>query len=268
MKKSLIAAAVAGTLSSFSTFTLADEAAPASPHTFTGNVSLTTEYLYRGIAQTRGKPALQGGFDYAHSSGLYAGVWGSNISWLNDAGASASLEIDVYGGYKGTAGPLGYDVGVLTYNYPGTNKPSGAAKPDTTEVYGALSYQWLTVKYSVTTGSLFGWTKASDGSKTKGSGYLEANAAYDLGGGWGINGHVGHQNVKDRGNASYTDYKVGVTKDLGIGVLGLAYSATNAKDDCSATATGQDYCFPLLSNPTDLYSAGKSRAVLSFSKTF
>ncbi len=59
-----------------------------------------------------------------------------------------------------------------------------------------------------------------------------------------------------------------MTKDLGIGVLGLAYSATNAKDDCSATATGQDYCFPLLSNPTDLYSAGKSRAVLSFSKTF
>src|SRR5574341_1330912 len=101
--------------------------APASPHTFTGNVTIASEYIYRGIGQTNRKPALQGGFDYSHSSGFYAGIWGSNISWLADgnqvAGSScatsgpcisSSIELDVYGGYKGTiTGDLGFDVGVL-----------------------------------------------------------------------------------------------------------------------------------------------------------
>ncbi|MDP2134647.1 MAG: TorF family putative porin, partial [Sulfuritalea sp.] len=149
MRKTLIAAAVAGVFS-LPSVVMAQAAAPASPHTFTGNVGFATEYLYRGIAQTRGKPALQGGFDYAHASGLYAGVWGSNISWIGDAvaGASASLEIDVYGGYKGSlGGDFGYDIGVLTYNYPGTGKTVTAVqelKQDTTEVFGALSWKWLT----------------------------------------------------------------------------------------------------------------------------
>ncbi|MEK7737008.1 MAG: TorF family putative porin [Pseudomonadota bacterium] len=79
--------------------TAAPAAAPAAPSPFVGNFTLASEYLYRGIAQTRGKPAIQGGFDYAHPSGFYVGTWGSNISWLTDAGASgASLELDIYGG--------------------------------------------------------------------------------------------------------------------------------------------------------------------------
>lgn len=262
MNKKLIALAVAGTLAA-PLLAVAED----SPHSFSGNMTLASEYLYRGIAQTRGKPALQGGLDYAHSSGLYAGLWGSNISWIGDgtAGASASLEVDVYGGYKGAiTNDLGFDVGVLTYNYPGTGKPTGAAKPDTTEVYGALSYKWLTVKYSHSTGSLFGWTKTSDGSKTKGSGYLELNAAFDLGDGWGVNGHVGRQKVKGNGNASYSDYKVGVTKDVGFGTLGLAYSDTNAKADCTVA---HPYCFVNAGNGTT-YDAGKGRLLLSFGKIF
>jgi len=247
-------------------------AEPTPEHSFTGNLTLASEYLYRGIAQTRGKPALQGGFDYAHKSGLYAGLWGSNISWIGDAvsGASASLELDVYGGYKGAiADDLGFDVGVLTYNYPGSGKPTGAARPDTTEIYGALSWKWLTLKYSHTTGSLFGWTQP-DGSKTKGSGYLELNAAYDLGDGWGLNGHIGHQKVKGLGDASYTDYKIGVSKDLGFATLGLAYSTTNAKDSCSgnAPASAADvYCF-VKYDGSSAYSAGKSRLLVTFGKTF
>jgi len=67
--------------------------APASPHTVTANVGLTSDYIFRGISQTSGNPAIQGGIDYAHSSGFYAGVWGSNISWISDfnAGVSSSL---------------------------------------------------------------------------------------------------------------------------------------------------------------------------------
>lgn len=271
MRKTLISIATLATLGA-SSHVMAQAAAPASPHTFTGNVTLASEYLYRGIAQTRGKPAIQGGFDYAHSSGFYAGAWASSISWIGDAvaGASAPVEIDVYGGYKGAiSADFGYDVGILTYNYPGSGKPTGAAKPDTTEVYGALSWKWLSLKYSHSTGSLFGWTRP-DGSKTKGSGYLEANAAYDLGGGWGLTGHVGHQKVKGFGDASYSDYKLGVTKDLGVGVVGLAYSDTNAKDNCAgaAAASASDvYCF-VNNNATSGYSAGKGRALLTFTKTF
>lgn len=257
MRKTLIATAVIGALS-VPAIALAEDAPAAAPSPFTGNMNFASEYLYRGIAQTRGKPALQGGFDYAHPSGFYVGTWGSNISWISDTGGgSASLEWDVYGGYKGTAGPIGYDVGVLTYNYPGANKPSGAAKQDTQEVYGAATWEFLTVKYSYSLGSLFGWVQ-TDGSKTKGSGYLEANVAFDLGKGFGVAGHVGHQTVKGYSDASYTDYKVGGTYDVGIGVIGLGVTTTNAKDSCGK---GEPYCF-------GGYSAGKSRLYATFGKTF
>lgn len=234
------------------------EIAPASPHSLSGNVTLVSEYLYRGIAQTNGKPALQGGFDYAHASGLYAGVWASTISWLGDAavGVSAPLEMDVYAGLKGSAGDLGYDVGVLTYNYPGSY-PAGFTRPDTTELYGALSWQWVSLKYSqVVSSHIFGFTTPS-GGKTRGSGYLDLSLAYDLGNGWGINAHAGHQQIKGFGDASYSDYRLGMTKDVGFGSLGLTYSATDAKGDA-----GQPY--------RNVYGRdlGAERLVVSFTKSF
>ena len=91
----------------------------ASPpaHSLHANVSLASQYRYRGLAQTDGDPALQGGFDYSHASGLYLGTWGSNVSWLADSNGdvSNSVELDVYGGYRGAWGDVGYDVGVLRY---------------------------------------------------------------------------------------------------------------------------------------------------------
>lgn len=238
----------------------AETAAPASPHTFTGNVMLASEYLYRGIAQTNGKAALQGGFDYAHASGFYLGAWGSNISWLSDAGPgiSAPLELDLYGGYKNSfaGGDWNYDVGVLTYNYPGTY-PTGFVKPDTTEIYGQLGYKWLSLKYSnVVSSHIFGFTTPTGGN-TRGSGYLDLSATYELGNGWGVNAHAGHQSVKGFSAASYTDWKLGVTKDVGVGTVGLYYSSTDAKGN-----TGEPYRNAF---NRDL---GEGRAVISFSKTF
>jgi len=131
---------------------------PASPHTYTGNVGLFSQYIFRGLKQTNGEPALQGGLDYAHASGFYAGTWGSNISWLkeNFSGATVagqydrggSLELDIYGGFKGSIGKtdFGYDVGLLYYWYPGDVTPgctygtaTACPKADTLELYGALS---------------------------------------------------------------------------------------------------------------------------------
>lgn len=258
MNKKLIAAAVAGALASPMFAVAAD--APATPeHSFTGNFTLASEYMYRGIAQTNRKPALQGGFDYAHSSGLYAGVWGSNVSWLADfgGGISSSIELDVYGGYKGAINDdWSYDVGVLTYNYPGSY-PKGFVDADTTEVYASLGWKWLSAKYSYTTSShIFGWV-GTKGENTRGSGYFEVNAAYDLGDGWGVSGHVGHQEIKHFDDASYTDWKVGVTKDVGYGTVGLAYVDTDAKGN-----SGEPYRNAF---NKDL---GSGRLLLTFGKTF
>lgn len=235
-----------------------------SPHTFTGNVTLASEYIYRGIGQTNREPAIQGGFDYSHSSGFYLGTWASNVSWLSDTGTpglSNSIEWDFYGGFRGGfANDWTYDVGVLRYYYPGTY-PAGFVSPDTTEVYGAIGWKWISLKYSHSTTDLFGW-RSPAGQDTEGSGYLDLSASYDLGNGWGINGHVGHQKVKDYDDASYTDWKIGVTKDVGFGTVGLAYIDTNANGDCGVGGTANPYC------NVPGKDLGSGRGVITFSKTF
>lgn len=105
----------------------------ANDVTVTANVAIANEYRYRGIGQTNGRRALQGGFDLVHASGFSAGNWNSNISWLSDSNAqvSSSLEMDVYGGYKATTGPVAWDMGVLHYAYPGSRPELSAAWLDT-----------------------------------------------------------------------------------------------------------------------------------------
>ena len=116
LKMALMAALALPSLS-----VLAEEEAK-SDHSVSYNVGLFSEYIFRGYTQTHNDPALQGGVDYEHSSGIYLGLWASNISWISDAGASNSghsAEIDVYGGYAGEFGDTGitYDLGFLQYFY-------------------------------------------------------------------------------------------------------------------------------------------------------
>ncbi len=207
--------------------------APAAP-AVTSNVSLVSNYLYRGISQTGGKPAIQGGFDYAHASGFYAGAWGSSISWLGDAGVAtnAGLELDTYLGYKNAfATDYSYDVGFLRYNYPGTYV-AGATKADTNEIYGALGYKWITAKYSYSLGDTFGVPDA------QGTGYIDLSASYSLtDSGITLGAHYGKQSYKGSsaaytaatasGTPSYSDYKLSATKDFSGYVVGVAYSKTN-----------------------------------------
>ena len=207
-------------------------AIPPSEHTLTGNVGLFSQYVFRGMTQTNEKPALQGGFDYAHSSGLYAGIWGSNISWISDAaaGVSASLELDTYFGYKNSfAEDFSYDVGFLRYNYPGTY-PSGFVKPDTNEIYGQLGYKWFTAKYSHSLSDTFGV------ANSKNSGYLDLSANFEVADKLTLGLHAGKQ--KYSGNTAgmsndamftYTDTKISLTKDINGYLLGAAYTNTNGK---------------------------------------
>ena len=250
MRKTVIASALIAAGAVLPTLAVADEAAPAPEHTYTSNVTVASEYIYRGIGQTNRKPAIQGGFDYAHSSGLYLGTWGSNVSWLADSDPkiSSSLEWDFYGGYKNTIGDFGYDVGLLQYFYPGSGYGNN---PNTLEGYVAGSWTFLALKYSHAFSDLFGWV----GSKN--SGYLDLSATYEVVPTVNLVAHVGRQKVSGStsGGASYTDWKVGVTKDFSGTVVGLSYIDTNASE-------------AWYTNPTSNKDMGKGRVLLSVTRTF
>jgi uncharacterized protein (TIGR02001 family) len=233
--------------------------APASPHTVAFNVGVTTDYIFRGISQSQHDPAISGGVDYSHANGLYAGTWLSTQKWVDNAGPykdGSDLELDIYGGYKGTAGDIGYDIGFIHYAYDGDRGAAtiGFVTPETSEVYLGLSWKMLSLKYSHTVSKYFvGWG-VPGGDDSKGSNYLELNATHDLGDGWGLLGHIGHQKVENFSFASYTDWKVGATKDVGFGVVTLAYSDTNAKDAAYGNWDGEN--------------VAKGVLALSFSKSF
>ncbi|MFT7722773.1 MAG: TorF family putative porin [Roseateles sp.] len=223
----------------------ADEPAPADSLSF--NVGAVSEYRYRGIGQTRLKPALQGGIDYAASNGFYVGTWASTVKWIKDGGGDAGVEVDVYGGYKAEVAPgLTLDVGLLQYTYPGHKL---AVSPNTLELYGALSYGPVTAKYSHSTTNLFGV------ADSKGSGYLDLSATFDLGDGLSLVPHVGHQTVKRTAAASYTDYSITLAKDFSGLVL-------------SGSVIGTDADKGFYASPVNGKFMGKTSFVVGLKKTF
>jgi uncharacterized protein (TIGR02001 family) len=261
-KQRVIAAAIAMAACALSTAAPAeDKKEPEPDFKFTGNMTLASEYLYRGLAQTNNKPAIQGGFDMTHSSGFYVGNWNSNISWLSDAnpGLSAPIEMDFYGGYKiEIPGGVTLDPGVLYYYYP-KKGVSLAVDPSTLEVYLGASWGPGTFKYSYSTSELFGT------AGTRGSSYFDLSATFNVPGGVAITPHVGRQQVSTDGatplctdgskDFSYYDYNVKATYDLSGWTLGAMVSDTNAKKACYTGLVGG----------TEL---GKLRVVLSVGKSF
>jgi uncharacterized protein (TIGR02001 family) len=245
------------TLISTSCAALADE---ASPHTVTGNVGFISDYTFRGISQNFRSPAVQGGFDYAHSSGLYAGTWASNIS--GNQYTNASMEWDVYGGYNGKLGDdFGYNVSLTSVVYPdGKTAPtqSNTKNWDTTELSGGLTFKGFNVKYSYALTDWYGISSSANGGNepamwagsdtqasgatgrstadganvsSKGSAYVEANYTYTFAGDVALLLHAGHQTIQNFSLLSYTDYKLGISKPFGGFNVGLAYTTTNASDN-------------------------------------
>jgi uncharacterized protein (TIGR02001 family) len=257
----------------------------------TANVTITNDYRYRGISQSNFKPAIQGGFDYAHESGFYIGNWNSSISWISDyygpngaggtsKGVSAPVEMDFYAGFKKELIAPGFasDIGVLQYYYPSSGLPignssvTGYANPNTTEAYVAQNFTFggLTgfAKFSYSLTTLFG------NINSKGSFYPDLTLNYDTGVfGLTLNGHVGYQYVA--GNTltpglsnsalySYTDWKLGVTKDFGGGLsLAIAYVGTNAEK--SVSYRGSSYAAYQSPQNKNLGQAG---GLISLTKTF
>jgi uncharacterized protein (TIGR02001 family) len=278
LQKTAIAAAISG-LFAPAVFAQAAPAATPEPSPVTANVTVVNDYRFRGITQTNYQPAIQGGFDYAHESGLYVGNWNSTINWVSNTtnnGIKAPLEMNFYGGFKKELIAPGFasDFGVLQYYYPqtGGNYNGNMLNPNTTEIYAAQNYTFGPVtgfgkvNYGLT--NIFGIPNSS------GSYYLDLTSNLDTGF-WGIslNGHVGYQYVagqavtsgpvlQTQNNISYTDWKLGVTKDFGGGLaLSASYVSTNANSNWwntwSSTTSAQQTS-----------SAGRGGAVVALTKTF
>ena len=218
MKKSLVCLSV---LASFVGAAAHAEDAPA----VTANLTVTTKYKYRGQDQSNTEknvaPAIQGGFDFSYN-GFYIGNWNSSVGFV----PGTDIEMDVYGGYKGEiTKDFGFDVGVLRYQYP-----QGAVF-NTTELYGALTWSFVTAKLSYTAGDrYFGFEEG------RGTLYGDLTANYEVVKGVTLNGHLGYtaltSDTKDiYGLPSFMDYKVGATYDFGSGFsAAAAYVGATKKD--------------------------------------
>lgn len=249
MRKTLLALAVASA-SYLPGLASAQDKKDASPHTITGNAGLFSSYRFRGIDQTFGKPAIQGGIDYSHASGLYAGNWNSNVN--EGAGFPAgNLEMDFYGGWKKSFGDIGFDIGLLQYYYPGAKNGAGE-KYDTLEGYIGASWKWLSAKYSYAFSDFFGFTNSD------GSGYLDLGFTMEVAPKLNLVAHYGMQTIKNADTFEYNDWKLGVTYDLAGWILGAAYVDTDA-DSALYTVTNSR------GKSKDL---GGSTVVLSILKTF
>jgi len=246
MEKLILATAVSAAFAVNAAYAQAP-AAPAPEHAVTFNIAVTSDYRYRGISQTRLKPALQGGADYTHNpSGFYVGTWLSTIKWIKDANGGSDVEVDIYGGKRGSiTEAVSYDVGVLTYIFPSNDlKPSA----NTTEIYGQVGFGPAYLKYSHSTANLLGF------ANSKNSGYLDIGANIEIAEGTQLNLRAGRQTVKNSGAFSYTDWKIGVTKDFGIVSGSIAAIGTNTSSYVGPGTNGKNL--------------GKTGVVVAVTKTF
>lgn len=212
-------------------------AAPAASP-FTANVTLASQYVSRGFRQTWGKPAIQGGFDYTHSSGLFAGTWLSSVSSKFIEGGS--VEWDLYGGYGGALGDLSYTGTVYYYVYPGARMSAVNTSYNYGEFVAALTYKWFTAKYWLTyTPNYFGYDSQSlgigNGKGSRGSGYLDLNTNIDLTHGFSLLLHYGWERVQNFSAYNWQDGKVAVSKTFDggwtlTGAVTKAWGATNVYD--------------------------------------
>lgn len=202
--------------------------------TLSSNIALVSQYVSRGFQMTWGEPAVQGGFDYAHPSGVFSGTSMSSISpkFIQDG----YLEWTIYAGYGATAGPVSLKSTLYYYLYPdaqlrGTGTASGnSVKYDYGELQLGATWKWVTVNYWYAyTQDYFGFNGDTlfdrggafyrNGKHSRGSSYLDAIFNYEFGNGYSALAHYGYQRVKNFEDWDSADYKVGFTKTFGS-VLG------------------------------------------------
>lgn len=250
-------------------------------YSITGNVSFNSDYVWRGLTQTFGGPALQFGADWKHRSGLYAGFWASNVSekWV----PGANLETDYYAGYKTEiASGLLLDLNLLYVYYPGGDYSKAldgrtflSSRPHTLEPSIGLSYQWASIKYGRTLSKFYGWNvnnsapgvfsaedvHAGVKGSTRGSQYLELGASYDVSESVNLSMQLGREWVANSSGLDWSYLRLGVSKAL----------ADNWSVGLSVWGTTQPAAFKnyvALTGNGDTESVGRTRAVLSIARAF
>jgi len=236
------------------------------------NISVVSNYIWRGLTQTDNRPAIQGGIDYTHESGLYLGNWNSNITWVADEGYAnnSHFEMNFYAGLKKEWLGSGFasDIGFIQYYYPSSGTNAGFTNPNTGEVYIAQNFTmgrfsgYGKFSYSVTNSQGF--------SNSTGSNYSEFNVDYETGFfNFTLNTHIGYQQVQGQysqageASANYLDWLVGVTKDFGDGfTASLTYVGTNVRKG------NGDYANTYAYRNAQGGNAGRNTAFISLMKTF
>jgi len=196
-------------LAAFVLLATASAAHAEFPGTFTGTITATSDYNWRGVTQTSQDPALQGSVDYSMENGFYAGAWASNVDFGDCC--DEEVEVDLYTGFSGGE-TVTWDVGFIYYWYP------GAEDLDFPEVYASVGYEWVEAKLSY----------SSDfANYSEQAWYLEGNAAYELPANFGLEAHIGYSTgdgiEEAYGQDDYFDWSVGVTYALKNFNLGLKY---------------------------------------------
>ncbi|WP_137168304.1 TorF family putative porin [Salinimonas lutimaris] len=205
---------------------------PAFADDLSANVSVTNNYIWRGLTQTTNEPAVQGGIDYSHDSGFYAGTWASNVQYGADD--VYSYEHDLYFGFAGESGDISYDVGYLYYNY------DAEAEFDFAEIYGTVGYGAFSATLYLLAhteadeaeGQDFGFGKAS---------YISLDYATEIMSGTELGLHVGHHqgDFAEAFNGlteSYNDWAVSLSKDG----FSFAITGTDMDSDEPAAMGGYD----------------------------
>ncbi len=235
-----------------------------------GNLNFVTDYLWRGQTQTWGKPAIQGGFDYNHASGLFVGAWASNVSgniFTNGNG----MELDIYGGYNGKiTNDLSYQVKLVQYLYPGAkiNVPT-RDKYDSAELVLGLTYKFFNIGYSNMLTDFYGLNSntapgaLSGRGDSKGSDYIQFNINYEVADKLMLNLHAGKTRVKNYSELNWKDYSIGVSKEVGGFNVGLTYTKTAGISDYA-----KDNYFTAVAPNGDTKNLMDSRLFLSVGKTF
>lgn len=191
---------------------------------FSATIDLTNDYRFRGISQSAGDPALQGSLDVAFDNGAYAGVWGSNVDFEDDA----DIEIDYYAGYGNDINDdLSYDVSYAYYTYPGYDTDA-----DYGEVMLGLYYGDLAVTYAYAN-DFFNTGEAAQ--------YIAADYSFAITEEVSLDLHAGSSfgDYWDSGMdiSSYEDYSVGVSGSAAGFDLSAAYLLNNV-DSVDETDTG------------------------------
>jgi uncharacterized protein (TIGR02001 family) len=238
---------------------LAAAQAPAPEHTLTGNMTLTSDYRFRGISQSFRLPAIQGGIDYGHASGFYLGNWNSSVSG-NQYPNGASLEMDFYGGYKWEVSPgIVLDFGTIYYYYPGASYPGlPDSKYDHWEIYAGVGAGPFSAKLYYGLTDFFGLDGITGTEESKGSMYVDLGYSLELMPRTNLVAHVGYQYIPNYSNLDYWDYKLGVTYDWSGWILGASVIGTNADKSIYVATSG--------SGKTK--NIGETGFILSIGKTF